>query len=61
MNGGFSKLAAQQDEQCERLERVEAWQLKFDRRFAWIAGAVGTVTISVVGRAVYDLLIHVLH
>lgn len=61
LNGGFKKLAEQQTEQCERLERVEAWQSKFDRRFGWIAGVIGTLTLSVLGRLIYDFITHVVH
>ncbi len=51
MNGGFAKLAAQQDEQCTRLENVEAWTKTWDSRlkalrtlgFAVLVGIVVTL------------------
>ncbi len=59
MNGGWEKLARQQDDQCDRLERLEARFQVFDRNVARVGKAAGAIAITLLGRLLYDFWAHV--
>lgn len=58
MNGGFAKLAAQQEEQCDQLKTLRERFDKWDKALRWVAAAAGTVAVSTLGRLIYDGLTH---
>lgn len=62
MNGGWVKLARQQDEQCEeqrrariRLRRVEHWITRWDGRWKWLVALLGTIATATVAKAVVEV------
>lgn len=66
LNGGWDRLARQQDEQCEELkaqtERLERLEERFDQVAGWVKWfmrGVGVVAVPVLGRLVYDWISHV--
>ncbi len=59
MNGGFSRLAKQQDEQCERLERVEAWIEPWEKRFRQLRNVGYAVLVGILVVLVKDWIAHV--
>lgn len=59
MNGGFSKLAKQQDEQCARLEKVEVWTGEWDSRLRGLRKLGYAVLVGLVVTLCKDWIGHV--
>lgn len=66
MNGGWDRLARQQDEQCSELkaqtERLERLEERFDQVAGWVKWslrAIGVVLVPVLGRFIYDAISHI--
>jgi len=59
MNGGFAKLAAQQDDQCARLVKVETWIEPWEKRFRQIRNLGWAVFVGLVVVLVKDWIGHV--
>lgn len=65
MNGGWDKLARQQDEQCaqlvkadQRLAKVETWIGRWDTRQKWMLRLLGGVALSIVAKLIVEILPH---
>lgn len=63
MNGGWDKLARQQDAQCrdikalrKRTKGVEDWQKKWDKRWKVLLGLLGSISIAIVAKIVVEFL-----
>lgn len=65
MNGGFLKLAEQQDEQLTRLASLEArlqpveeWVGSIMRWGKWVLGGIGAIFITVLGELLVNVITH---
>lgn len=65
MNGGFQKLAQQQDEQLQelkhlkaRIDPIEAWVKSWQTSQKWLFRAIGAIFIAVATELILQLVAH---
>lgn len=65
LNGGWDKLARQQDAQCQdmqlikkRVRSLSAWRKRWDQRWKWLIGMLGASTAAIAAKLLVEILQH---